>query len=859
MNLIPKKMSQLRRIALAVLLASFAILETPTISAQELGKTITSPFGIARQTSALESGTDGDTFVDPETGEVGHIIRNPFGVANPEGVDTGIDIPDDAGEEVGGIITSPFGVPDPDGVDTGMDVIDEDEEYLISLPDDEESDAEDAEDVDEVDDKTSDEVKEIEDESEETAIEKYVPVIDNPMRGVEFDSISLAGTSTYTVESETNDINNAPTLYVHAGGYFTLTLVTNLNLPTNIQPIFRKLNQSGTQNPFEPIQSGSNPPYCFVYHVPSAMYEGTYSASISCTFNGVQIERVLKIEIVYFEIKIDYSGNGAIDDDDVYDANNPFGKLIHINNLDVDQDGIPDYADGFVCNGYINGIGNQPIAISDIPQNTDGASLPFEKIIIRLSKNLCPHKWKLNLNFNQSSLDVIINRSISSTFQTYEPCRNGTIRLWKKNGDKARTSSDYISSNEDISFISGLDGEEKEHFFEYTIYVEAINPCNKDAIEGETINARLNILNTQFHFDDSIVLTPYQIVFEGITSDMLSVGTHSIYFNPCGIEENGYGRFHFETIPSAVPCTNVKWRADKLRFIGGADTGKSVTVQPTGDAGKEFSLNIDIGRSDKYNPSIKGKILKEKIVKLYIWIVADNLAGSNSVFDQPTVRQWVAKTNEIFMQAGMRFEIPTGGINYVPYATYKDIDSVPEGEALVEYPQTSNFTREDGLEIFFVNKIANVAGLSYPQKGIIVSKVLEVPITLEDDSVTTTEYSTRFLTLAHELGHACGLEDIYPDSFWKLNVNSLWMKKDCTYKKIPDSIMSVPGYYNYYLMHENLIERLLMYGASINDSYVFFDKYDISSGKVYGNDKTGRSRDIKTGLEDMDRTPKHDR
>jgi len=135
----PHKTPALAKMAMLLLfaIAAVAILDTTSISAQELGRTITSPFGIARQPSASESGSEGDTFVDPETGEVGHIIRNPFGQANPDGVDTGIDIPDDAGEEVGGIITSPFGVPDPDGVDTGMDVIDEDEEYLISLPDDE--------------------------------------------------------------------------------------------------------------------------------------------------------------------------------------------------------------------------------------------------------------------------------------------------------------------------------------------------------------------------------------------------------------------------------------------------------------------------------------------------------------------------------------------------------------------------------------------------------------------------------------------------------------------------------------------------------------------------------------------------
>ena len=149
----PHKTPALAKMAMLLLFAigAVAVLGTNTISAQELGRTITSPFGIARQISSLESGSDEDTFVDPETGEVGHIIRNPFGIANPEGVDTGIDIPDN-GEEVGGIITSPFGVPASDDIDTGVDVFDEDEEYLISLPEKEDPSLDENDVIDNLDD-----------------------------------------------------------------------------------------------------------------------------------------------------------------------------------------------------------------------------------------------------------------------------------------------------------------------------------------------------------------------------------------------------------------------------------------------------------------------------------------------------------------------------------------------------------------------------------------------------------------------------------------------------------------------------------------------------------------------------------
>ena len=237
MNLIPKNLSQLRRIALAVLLASFAILETTSISAQEPGRTITSPFGVANPymnaSDASESGSDGDTFVDPETGEVGHIIRNPFGVANPEGVDTGIDIPDSEEEEVGGVITNPFGVPASDDIDTGVDVIDEDEEYLISLPDDEESEVEDTEDVEEINDEPSDDEKEKIDKiefsedfsrnDESISTKGALPPKDAPRNTGEdlgFD-FKLVGTSEGATSVTINSVAGG-TLYVLSGNDFVI-------------------------------------------------------------------------------------------------------------------------------------------------------------------------------------------------------------------------------------------------------------------------------------------------------------------------------------------------------------------------------------------------------------------------------------------------------------------------------------------------------------------------------------------------------------------------------------------------------------------------------------------------------------
>jgi hypothetical protein len=347
MNLIPKNLSQLRRIALAVLLASFAILDTTSISAQEPGRTITSPFGVANPymnaSDASESGSKGDTFVDPETGEVGHIIRNPFGVANPEGVDTGIDIPDDAGEEVGGIITSPFGVPASDDIDTGMDVFDEDEEYLISLPKDEESDVEYSEDVDEVDDETSDDAKEIEDESAEATTEKYVPVIDNPIPNREWDDCNfklIVQSEGRSIEVANDSLNPPPTFFVRAGMSFSITVspVQGYNMPSNSPTWYITAESSNPLIAGVPDLDSIHVPNGTRYKKfdprPQAEY-GDYLITVSNPYPYVQ--RHVRIKVITF--------NMSIVDPTLPQANATYDTLLATNIGDESESGkMPDYA-----------------------------------------------------------------------------------------------------------------------------------------------------------------------------------------------------------------------------------------------------------------------------------------------------------------------------------------------------------------------------------------------------------------------------------------------------------------------------------------------------------------------------------
>jgi hypothetical protein len=111
-------------------------------------------------------------------------------------------------------------------------------------------------------------------------------------------------------------------------------------------------------------------------------------------------------------------------------------------------------------------------------------------------------------------------------------------------------------------------------------------------------------------------------------------------------------------------------------------------------------------------------------------------------------------------------------------------------------------------------------------------------------------------TVAHEIGHAAGLKDIYVEgesmnadgsitSVYLANdpVKKVWEPRD--WNSGPE-----PEYYNESLTQPGLVQRLLMYGEGSDT------KADIPSGQVHGLYKPSYAAGlVKVGLQDMTRTP----
>ena len=577
----PHKTPALAKLAMLLLfaIAAVAILDTTSISAQELGRTITSPFGIARQTSSTESGSDGDTFVDPETGEVGHIIRNPFGVANPEGVDTGIDIPDSEEEEVGGIITNPFGTPNPDGVDTGVDVFDEDEEYLISLPDDEESDVEEPEDADEIDDETSDDAKEIEEESYEATTEKYVPVIDNPTRGGEYPSFNFkleASAGGMTVSNETG--SNPPIIYVSAGDSIHMqAILTNGSWPSG-SPTWTLLPHNGNQtlDIILPPNANGNANLPLIT-VPNEISFRRYTV----TATAGDESRSIQITICKLDLQIDSNNDGVItlDDDIIEDSNASgfLGKIIMVNDGDYDQDGIPDCYDGF------------DIDANGVSQAGNLCSFPFAHINVDISNiaGIIQNRNAALISFIYWDADP--NRDVIGGTGTYDDpyCfsdYNRGVRIWTKDGTSQRNKNsilhggDYVPNGVPIPlsvfgegniihlFIEAKSGNiDTETYFnkrvQCSIIINGITQVFSDVVQFSSFESFIKAIDISgYTMDDNLRITrisPTEEV-DGIATDHLNGVPDGAALLLCfAVPQKLIGRIDSETIRFSVrECNN---------------------------------------------------------------------------------------------------------------------------------------------------------------------------------------------------------------------------------------------------------------------------------------------------------------
>jgi hypothetical protein len=237
-------------------------------------------------------------------------------------------------------------------------------------------------------------------------------------------------------------------------------------------------------------------------------------------------------------------------------------------------------------------------------------------------------------------------------------------------------------------------------------------------------------------------------VAETICSDTVEhsvLGTNHVYtVNPCGVAVGDDAYFRIKVSPSAYPDSCIVWTNydEHVSFVGG-NTGRNVHVRGVSTGYAE--LEVIIGGRTCQAPTFPLKVVEPQAFKITAWIVT----GKNDAFPRGVidVQNMIAPLNDIYRQVGVSFYLDSVIVTNIPSAYNLFYDKNPDGgwdfDRLVDIGQGTG-----GIECYFVNDFIMTGNEKPPSAA---------------NSSTGLVMSARAdsTTLAHEIGHAFGLSDVY--------------------------------------------------------------------------------------------------
>jgi len=320
-------------------------------------------------------------------------------------------------------------------------------------------------------------------------------------------------------------------------------------------------------------------------------------------------------------------------------------------------------------------------------------------------------------------------------------------------------------------------------------------------------------------FTDTFRITIYEIDFRPIMTEMRYANMWESLLNPSGFEVGSFGGYTIKVEPAHLfPDSEIKWKitegADKVSFMDG-DTGRLIAVE--GNAVGDFELAIDIGGEGgpiQPTPYICGKVQTLQPVPLTVWIVTNET--TNVAKEVARVNTLIADANKVFKQTAMELFIP-GTINFTNNPSWYTLDRA-------NWPSVKELTglsiNTPTLELYFVNAIENGPPAFHIEDGIVIS----------------SHSSIDSRAFVHEIGHACGLNDIYPV---QINDNGTIGEHSVAGQEIISEDLSLDwggGYYPADMTLGKLIaENLLMFGYIVpKDTEDTTMPIDIPSGSIFG-------------------------
>jgi hypothetical protein len=197
--------------------------------------------------------------------------------------------------------------------------------------------------------------------------------------------------------------------------------------------------------------------------------------------------------------------------------------------------------------------------------------------------------------------------------------------------------------------------------------------------------------------------------------------------------------FSISLWPANFPDAQVAWTNDgpgQVLFPGG-NTGRTVTVRggaATGDA----VLRARIAGYRGPDPRVPSRVVAPVEIPVHVFSVC----GTNGVpaRTRASVEGLFPLANELYRQAGMSFRLASFQTVTNEAWTVLPYQSTPDSVYAALFASGS---APDGIELYCVRCLGAARGVTIAGQGVAV------------------DWSADGRTLAHEIGHACGLHDVY--------------------------------------------------------------------------------------------------
>ena len=279
--------------------------------------------------------------------------------------------------------------------------------------------------------------------------------------------------------------------------------------------------------------------------------------------------------------------------------------------------------------------------------------------------------------------------------------------------------------------------------------------------------------------------------------------------NPCGVASNGTAWFHVDVVPDGVvPATNVAWASlnQNVEFVA-TNRGYRVQVRGAEEGEDELQVSIEGAQGNFGIPPFHVKVLPLTVVTAKVGIVTT--ATTDWSVQTQRVATLVANANAVLAQAGLAIEIDgiPVAIPDLPGGGYYELDE--EGTAVLDLFQMLSGTGI--IKLYFVGNILESTGYD--------------PAAFDSDQGMALSVTASGVTLAHEICHRCGLEDIYAVHPF---APSWVVEGEISEERLPSDWGCYRLGGEAPILQTNLISRLLMY--CFNEP----DATDIPSDEVYG-------------------------